>query len=469
MHRGELTGKADAKFFSPLVRQKLHSLDHSPFVVKSLGSLLSGIRYGTGTPPPLVEPGPNARPFVRATDIKEGEIHQAEMLFIASEQPKLMDKCRLAAGEIILVRSGVNTGDCAVVPENLAGAFAAYDLILTPGDSVLPDFLNLYLATGVGRLQLDLVRGRAAQPHVNAEEVSALRVPVPPLKGQRQLIGLMEEARLERRAKLMEADTLLVSFDRYLMEALGLRAPVRIPRQIYGVRSYQIAGVRFDAQYHQPHYAKVTAALAAGRYDCVSLETLSPEIVGGATPTRGDQDLYTDSGIRFLRILNVKPNEIAEDDMNFIREHVHQTDLRRSQLEMNDILMTITGRVGTAAVVPAEVLPANINQHIVRLRLASNDCLPAYLAAYLNSSFGLILSNRGVTGGTRIALDYGTIRAIQIPLPPLEMQDQIVGELQRQRNDARRLRSEAERDWNSAKRRFEGRLLEPTESSAISP
>jgi len=72
--------------------------------------------------------------------------------------------------------------------------------------------------------------------------------------------------------------------------------------------------------------------------------------------------------------------------------------------------------------VPKEILPANINQHIVRLRIVSNDCLPDYLAAYLNTSVGLAISNRSVTGGTRIALDYQAIRSLLVPIPPMDIQ-----------------------------------------------
>ena len=84
---------------------------------------------------------------------------------------------------------------------------------------------------------------------------------------------------------------------------------------------------------------------------------------------RTNQDLYTDVGIHFLRIMNIAPFEIKLDDVKFITQEVHDGLLGRSKLQINDVLMTITGRVGTAAVVTPEVLPANINQHIVRIDL----------------------------------------------------------------------------------------------------
>jgi restriction endonuclease S subunit len=105
------------------------------------------------------------------------------------------------------------------------------------------------------------------------------------------------------------------------------------------------------------------------------------------------------------------------------------------------------------------LLPANINQHLVRLRIKHPDVLQEFLAAYPNSSVGLAFSNRGVTGGTRIALDYGLIRALEIPVPPISVQQRIAAEVSRRRTEARRLRAEAEAHWAAAKGRFEEQLL----------
>lgn len=91
--------------------------------------------------------------------------------------------------------------------------------------------------------------------------------------------------------------------------------------------------------------------------------------------------------------------------------------------------MTITGRIGTAAVVEAQHLPGNINQHIVRIRLRGESLLPGFLAYFLNSDIGTALSNRGVTGTTRIALDYEAIRVIPVPVPPTEVQARMVNAL----------------------------------------
>lgn len=145
-------------------------------------------------------------------------------------------------------------------------------------------------------------------------------------------------------------------------------------------------------------------------------------ISGGATPLRAREEQYTDSGIKFLRIQNITSIGFDFSDVKYITEKVHNNLLKRSQLVENDLLMTITGRIGTSAVVTNSCLPANINQHIVRIRLKEGTN-PNFAAAYLNSNIGLLLSNRSVTGTTRLALDYESIK--KIPFPVLLPEEQL--------------------------------------------
>lgn len=200
---------------------------------------------------------------------------------------------------------------------------------------------------------------------------------------------------------------------------------------------------RIDPQFHSPRNRLAMKALLSGKFPPVPLGALSPTIVGGATPKKGGEGLYADHGIKFLRIVNIKPNELSLEDVAYITPAVHEGELARSKLAAGDVLMTITGRVGSAAVVPKSALPANINQHIVRLRVDPERCHPEYLAAYLNTSLGRIISNRPVTGGTRIALDYDAIRDIPIPLPSLSRQDFMVADLTQSQDQGRRLSHQA--------------------------
>ena len=188
----------------------------------------------------------------------------------------------------------------------------------------------------------------------------------------------------------------------------------------------------------------LNARLDAAPIPTPALGGLLESIAGGATPSRSDDSLYADDGVRFFRILNVDDGEIVERDLKYVTEAVHNGLLERSQLAAGDVLMTITGRVGSAAVVGEEHLPANINQHIARLRIDRRRCRPEFLSEWLNCPAGLELSNRYVSGGTRAALDYGAIRSLRVPLPSLEIQDALIDAMDAARAERRAKLAEAD-------------------------
>jgi len=159
------------------------------------------------------------------------------------------------------------------------------------------------------------------------------------------------------------------------------------------------------------------------------LRQLIGDISSGATP-KVDEDYYADSsGVPFLRVQNVTDQGLDLRDIKFIKREVHEGMLKRSQLRKDDLVFTITGRIGSVAVVPAN-FEGNINQHSVRFHLkpqiAANPLNPRYVAVFLNSSLGQSLAIREVTGGTRPGLDYKALYSLKIILPPSGIQNHIV-------------------------------------------
>jgi restriction endonuclease S subunit len=397
--------------------------------------------------------------YIRITDFDDDGIPPGHEFVTAEE---LDERYILEEEDILFARSGATAGKTFIYKKDLGPSiFAGYCIRFRFDKSrILPWFVYFYTKTSRYRAWVRSIQRPSGQPNINKEEFKSFSIPVPPLERQQALVNLMIASRESRKAKLFQADSLLPELGSFLYDQLGITLPPQKDnRWIYSLKLSQYQGGRCDALYYLPRYLKIMAALRACSHPLVPLGELSPEITGGATPTRGDAELYAESGIKFLRIMNITPYEIDLTDIKYIKENVHNQDLARSRLSEGDILMTITGRVGTATVVPKDILPANINQHIVRLRVRSDVCLPAYLAVYLNSSVGLALSNRGVTGGTRIALDYDAIRNLLIPLPPKKIQEIIVVELDRRLSLARALHVEAVKNWDGAKMKLETQLL----------
>ena len=148
------------------------------------------------------------------------------------------------------------------------------------------------------------------------------------------------------------------------------------PAEVENVKAFALkrgdVEERLDTWFNHPRYELLNSRLDEADVSTPSLGALLKSISSGATPRRSDSSLYAESGIRFLRILNVEDGEVLDRDLKYITDEVHQGQLNRSQLADDDVLMTITGRVGSAAVVRDYHLPANINQHLVRMRMIRN-------------------------------------------------------------------------------------------------
>jgi type I restriction enzyme S subunit len=161
------------------------------------------------------------------------------------------------------------------------------------------------------------------------------------------------------------------------------------------------------------------------------LEELTTKIGSGSTP-RGGQSVYKDSGIPFIRSLNVRWNEFSLTDLAFIDEETHQR-MNATEVHSGDILLNITGAsIGRACCMPEEICPANVNQHVSIIRPAKNGGLVSrFLMYWLTSPPTQEFINTTQAGATRQALTKAQIEGFQVPVPPREIQEQIVSYLDR--------------------------------------
>lgn len=134
------------------------------------------IRYGLGQPPPESETGV---PLIRATDIFDGAIRAGKMLHINKADVPDARSAELELHEIIVVRSGAYTGDSAIITQDFVGAIAGYDMVAKILIGIPRYFAWQLLSAQVRNFQFELYKLRAAQPHLNAEELGGITIVSP--------------------------------------------------------------------------------------------------------------------------------------------------------------------------------------------------------------------------------------------------------------------------------------------------
>lgn len=150
------------------------------------------------------------------------------------------------------------------------------------------------------------------------------------------------------------------------------------------------------------------------------------KIGSGATP-KGGKDTYLEFGpIYLIRSQNVHNDGFSPAGLAFISEE-QAKKLDNVIVEAGDVLLNITGdSVARVCQAPRQFLPARVNQHVAIIRPKSivfDACFLRYfLASPAQQDYMLGLA---AAGATRNALTKGMIESLQVPCPPLPIQQGI--------------------------------------------
>jgi type I restriction enzyme S subunit len=135
---------------------------------------------------------------------------------------------------------------------------------------------------------------------------------------------------------------------------------------------------------------------------------------------------YVSSGVPVLQGKNITNDRFRWFDVRFISE-VKAEELKRSSVRVGDLLMVKIGSIGYSAVVDSlagydfAVIPANLAKITPDLNLVDREYLHHWLTSPEAKRY--LLASASKTA--QPALSLGKIKALPIPIPPLEEQRRI--------------------------------------------
>jgi type I restriction enzyme S subunit len=160
-------------------------------------------------------------------------------------------------------------------------------------------------------------------------------------------------------------------------------------------------------------------------FTTIRLGDVCEKIGSGATP-RGGRGVYLSDGISLIRSQNIYNDHFQQEGLAYISDE-HADELANVTVQAGDVLLNITGdSVARCCHVPANVLPARVNQHVAIIRPNPSKLNPRYLMYYLvNPSMQQYMLTLAGAGATRNALTKGMIEDFNVPSPPLSVQNAI--------------------------------------------
>lgn len=132
---------------------------------------------------------------------------------------------------------------------------------------------------------------------------------------------------------------------------------------------------------------------------------------------------FVNQGIPFIFVSNVVNNEVTYEAEKYITEETYDELIKRTPIEVGDILLTTVGSYGHPAVVKSDK-KFLFQRHIAYLKPKQDLVNSEYLWGAFLSVDGQRQIEEKVKGIAQKTLNLSEIRSILIPLPAMELQNQ---------------------------------------------
>lgn len=159
-------------------------------------------------------------------------------------------------------------------------------------------------------------------------------------------------------------------------------------------------------------------------WDVKRVKHLVRESIAGPYGSSLTKSMYVASGYRVYGQQQVIPDDFSVGDYYISEEKF--AAMSRYQVAPDDILISVMGTIGRAAVVPHKVEPGIINPRLVLYRVFERLVLPRYLQTFLNNPTSERYFSLAAQGTTMEGLNMGSIGELYVALPPPNEQLEIL-------------------------------------------
>ena len=152
------------------------------------------------------------------------------------------------------------------------------------------------------------------------------------------------------------------------------------------------------------------------------------EVKGGKRLPQGEPFANDKTSHPYLRVSDFRNATVDTSNIKYITDEIHNT-ISRYTISSADVYITIAGTIGLRGTIPEHLDNANLTENAAKFVIDSQRIDNRYLALVGNGAIvqEQIASLTHAVGVPKLSLER--IRTIRIPLPPLEVQKEIVAEI----------------------------------------
>ena len=318
--------------------------------------------------------------------------------YISQEKYETLKNFEIFPSDVLITMMG-SIGYAKLFPERAKKGIMDSHLlrIQVKKELVMPTFLLQLVGSSVVRRQVRSLSRGAIMSGLNSETVRSIRIPLPPLDEQKEIVGVLDVVDLAV-AKTGEVIAKTERLKKGLMQELLTK------------------GIG------QKEHKQTTIGTIPRKWQIARLEEVCKEVTIGVVNPATPYYTTAEEGVPYFRSQNVRENSLEPTNIYVKREFNEKH--HRSILKENDVLTIQTGFIGTSCVVPKIYEGSNCHSLLIA-RTDPQALNSQFLCHLLNSEAGKSAIMRHNSGWGRAHLLLQDFRKIEIPLPPLREQQEI--------------------------------------------
>lgn len=419
-------GKKAASSLSPeeKLQQALVPAEEQPYpipenwcwvTIGAIASVKGGKRIPKGNR--LVE-HKTEHPYIRVTDLDNRSIATEQVKYIDEETFKLIRNYTISTQDIYISIAGT-IGKVGIIPDDLDGANLTENAAkITNMRGIEKNFLLWLLESEIAQSQMRDSTISTTQPKLALFRIENIKFPLSPLAEQQRIVDRIESlfAKLDEAKEKAQA----------VVDGFELRKSAILHKAFTG---------ELTERWRKEH------GVGLDSWETKTSKELFDYVTSGS---RGWAQYYSGTGAVFVRMGNLDHGTIELDFSDV--QHVRLPDKaegQRSRLQKNDILISITADVGMVGLVREMNFEAYINQHIALAR-PNDENDSEFIAWYLVSDVGLRQMQDKQRGATKVGLGLDDIRSLQLSMPKIAEQKEVVSILNELMNKEQQAKEVAE-------------------------
>nr|WP_269768661.1 restriction endonuclease subunit S [Brachyspira pilosicoli] len=389
---------------------------------------------------------PNDIRYIRITDIDEYGRLKNDTLKTAKN---INTKYILNDNDFLFARSG-SVGKTLLYKKEMGKAIYAGYLIkyILNTSKIHPEYLFAYCQTNEYWKWIKKHERPAVQSNINAEEYSSLQFPLPPIDIQKQIANIMQDAYLKKEKLEKEASELLNSINDYVLNELDIKVDDSSKKEkCFTVKYSEIKNKRIDVNFYNRTIKLIN------KNNMVSLNKIV-DIFQGVSRNLSE---YSDA--KLLKVKNITlDGKINLKDTEYIKNYNDN-----KILQTDDIITPAIGEAVKLFKFSIFNIKDNYkylvdnNTAVIRVK-NSREILPKYLLEILRNNITKSQILKLISGGG-VPFIGKYLSDIEIPIPPIEIQNKIADEATNRRENAFKLQEEAKKIIEEAKKEVESILF----------